>query len=376
MEIRFKKDQLYRQLREAIREGTYPPGTKLPKEVEFAAQLGVAPVTLRSALKLLEEERLITRLRSRGTFVNEHPAPPAVPENLPARNRVLLLFPAVDEKEGLEYNIFNRNLALGISGQCSLAKLEMAVEYASPGGLEQLSRRYERGEFAAVVWDRLAAPPEAAAIRALAAAGIPQVTVNRTCEGVPSVTCDYPAAIRQAVRSLQAIGHRNIALIDAGSHEPVFLERAEVFQQELRKGGVDQPERYFISFDGVEWKDFYSHVEKNMRRLPEATAVIVMAFYMRHFTEYLRNSGTIVPGELSVIQWGERYGFERSSPTPYSILTESRMEIGRAAIGLIRRMLDGEPCANERIKIGGELILRNGCTQPPQLDTLTSGVLR
>ena len=145
MEIRFKKDQLYRQLREAIREGTYPPGTKLPKEVEFAAQLGVAPVTLRSALKLLEEERLITRLRSRGTFVNEHPAPPAVPENRPARNRVLLLFPAVDEKEGLEYNIFNRNLALGISGQCSLAKLEMAVEYASPGGLEQLSRRYERG---------------------------------------------------------------------------------------------------------------------------------------------------------------------------------------------------------------------------------------
>ena len=167
MEIRFKKDQLYRQLREAIREGTYPPGTKLPKEVEFAAQLGVAPVTLRSALKLLEEERLITRLRSRGTFVNEHPAPPAVPENLPARNRVLLLFPAVDEKEGLEYNIFNRNLALGISGQCSLAKLEMAVEYVSPAGLEQLSRRYERGEFAAVVWDRLAAPPEAAAIRAL-----------------------------------------------------------------------------------------------------------------------------------------------------------------------------------------------------------------
>ena len=282
----------------------------------------------------------------------------------------------MDEKEGLEYNIFNRNLALGISGQCSLAKLEMAVEYVSPAGLEQLSRRYERGEFAAVVWDRLAAPPEAAAIRALAAAGIPQVTVNRTCEGVSSVTCDYPAAIRQAVRSLQAIGHRNIALIDAGSHEPVFLERAEVFQQELRKGGVEQPERYFISFDGVEWKDFYSHVEKNMRRLPEATAVIVMAFYMRHFTEYLRNSGTIVPGELSVIQWGERYGFERSSPTPYSILTESRMEIGRAAIGLIRRMLDGEPCANERIKIGGELILRNGCTQPPQLDTLTSGVLR
>ena len=71
MAVEFKKDLLYRQLKDAILSGEYPPGSKFPREVEFAADLGVAFVTLRSALKKLEEDGLITRLRSRGTFVND-----------------------------------------------------------------------------------------------------------------------------------------------------------------------------------------------------------------------------------------------------------------------------------------------------------------
>ena len=64
-----KRDQLYEDLKTSIIGGKYPPGYRLPREVDFAAELGVSRKTLRHALDRLENDRLIDRLRSRGTFV-------------------------------------------------------------------------------------------------------------------------------------------------------------------------------------------------------------------------------------------------------------------------------------------------------------------
>ena len=49
--------------------GKLPGGIKLPKELDFAKDLGVAVVTLRSALQRLQDENLIIRIPSKGTFV-------------------------------------------------------------------------------------------------------------------------------------------------------------------------------------------------------------------------------------------------------------------------------------------------------------------
>ena len=69
MQFQFKNDLIYNILRERIQNGTYPVGMKLPPETEFARELQVGKVTLRSALARLEMENLIVRMRSRGTFV-------------------------------------------------------------------------------------------------------------------------------------------------------------------------------------------------------------------------------------------------------------------------------------------------------------------
>ena len=65
-----KRDHLYETLKAAIMGGDYSPGSRLPKEVEFAEKLGVSRKTLRHALERLENDRLIERLRSKGTFVH------------------------------------------------------------------------------------------------------------------------------------------------------------------------------------------------------------------------------------------------------------------------------------------------------------------
>ena len=69
MQFQFKNDVIYNILRERIQNGTYPVGMKLPPETVFARELQVGKVTLRSALARLEQENLIVRMRSRGTFV-------------------------------------------------------------------------------------------------------------------------------------------------------------------------------------------------------------------------------------------------------------------------------------------------------------------
>ena len=48
-----------------------PQDLRLPPERDLAAQYGVSLITVRQALKSIEDEGLITRHRRRGTFINE-----------------------------------------------------------------------------------------------------------------------------------------------------------------------------------------------------------------------------------------------------------------------------------------------------------------
>lgn len=60
-------------IKEKIRNGELEPGERLPSENDFAKQLRVSRTTLREALRILEEENIITRKHGVGTFVNKKP---------------------------------------------------------------------------------------------------------------------------------------------------------------------------------------------------------------------------------------------------------------------------------------------------------------
>ena len=67
------------RLRRAIADGTYPPSSVLPPETELASTLQVSRPTVRHALQVLIQERLIERVPGRGTFVRSAlPAPSRV----------------------------------------------------------------------------------------------------------------------------------------------------------------------------------------------------------------------------------------------------------------------------------------------------------
>lgn len=62
---------IYTVMRDWIYQGRYKIGAQLPTEDEICRLFKVSRITVRKALSLLEEERLIVRSPGRGTFVTE-----------------------------------------------------------------------------------------------------------------------------------------------------------------------------------------------------------------------------------------------------------------------------------------------------------------
>ena len=61
--------QTVQAIQDAIKLGKFAAGTQLPSEPELLQMLGVSRTTLREALRILEEQRFITKRRGVGTFV-------------------------------------------------------------------------------------------------------------------------------------------------------------------------------------------------------------------------------------------------------------------------------------------------------------------
>src|SRR6185503_18525043 len=64
-------DQTVLATQEAIRLGKFPAGSQLPSEMDLLQMMGISRTTLREALRILEEQRLIRKRRGLGTFVME-----------------------------------------------------------------------------------------------------------------------------------------------------------------------------------------------------------------------------------------------------------------------------------------------------------------
>ena len=65
-----KKDAIFKELKSKILGSEYQAGFKFPSEPEFARELGVGRITLRSAMRRLEQVGLIFRMPGKGTFVS------------------------------------------------------------------------------------------------------------------------------------------------------------------------------------------------------------------------------------------------------------------------------------------------------------------
>src|SRR5690348_16359721 len=65
--------QIADHLREAISRGRLPEGEQLPSEAQLMEHYGVARMTVRNALRILQDEGLTTAEHGRGVYVRSRP---------------------------------------------------------------------------------------------------------------------------------------------------------------------------------------------------------------------------------------------------------------------------------------------------------------
>ncbi len=68
-------EQIVAQVQQAIREGRYPRGSKLPTERELAESFGVSRSVVREAIKVLAASGLVESRQGSGIFVRNDPIP-------------------------------------------------------------------------------------------------------------------------------------------------------------------------------------------------------------------------------------------------------------------------------------------------------------
>lgn len=66
---------LYRKIKGEIEKGIFEAGSFLPSEAELEAQFGVSRTTVRRAMKMLADDRLIEIRQGRGTMVSDSKTP-------------------------------------------------------------------------------------------------------------------------------------------------------------------------------------------------------------------------------------------------------------------------------------------------------------
>jgi GntR family transcriptional regulator len=61
--------ELARWLEKKVRTGEYPQGSRIPGDMQLAADLGLSIITVRAAMRTLRDKHLIARYPGKGTFV-------------------------------------------------------------------------------------------------------------------------------------------------------------------------------------------------------------------------------------------------------------------------------------------------------------------
>lgn len=203
-----KHQQVRDALREAIRSGEFPPGSRLPSEREVAERFGVSYMTARRAVAGMVEENLLERRARSGTYVRAHSR-----QRL-ATSAVHLLCSVADN------SLVRGFLRIGAAwierrgGRANIVRFSSGGDHAAVHALQS-------GEPALVLTGGFG-PKDPLADAMQRAAGRAALIGNRMDEaGVPSVLADDTHALRLAVTHLKERGHRAIALLCSHPAHPV-----------------------------------------------------------------------------------------------------------------------------------------------------------
>jgi len=347
--------QLSQILRTEIRQGRFPPGSRIPSERDLAERYGISRASVREAITELIEAGILFRTVGKGTFVaSELPQPPK---------------PAVTKHHGISFAInegvfnfvqtgYNRILA-GVESVCREAGFRLYLESFGEG-----RSKLDEGSLPAgcVVVGGISRH----VLDRFRETSTPYVLVDLLMAEDPSdhlaVRIDYASGTRAAMDYLHSLGHREFGFIGFPNSE-----RYRTYWQALREYGIAYDPRHVEFLSGLELQPGMVAGFDAMQRLlaqgslPKAL-LVVNDFVALGVMEQLKMSGHRIPQDISVV------GFDDLGLKTVPPLTTVRVDlqlVGRLAAQALFRKMNGEQPENNEAVVPVELVARES-TAPPR----------
>jgi DNA-binding LacI/PurR family transcriptional regulator len=348
---------IYRQLADRLRadigNGTLAPETRLPTENELCQIHVVSRSTVRGALRELEREGLLRRLRGKGTFVRRSRAAFTAPPMLIIGHSPTWLGHL--SIQGL------------VSGTLGRAHRDGALVRLMPSA--ELESSYDslcKGRPGGVILVAPAGYPTED-IEFLERRKLPYVVEFNKSPRLNHIDVDNRAAMGKVVDHLFGLGHRRFALfnvLEEGNFH--YAERCEAVAESLAAHGVPlEPSRIaHVPVEQVEVESAYDAFWAPIFALPEPpTAVVCVgdngaAILMR----WLERRGIAVPGRVSVT------GFDNSDycgqlDPPLTTVSLDYYRIGYEAADCVLAQIRDPGLPRPQKMLGLELVVR-GSTGP------------
>lgn len=187
-------------------------------------------------------------------------------------------------------------------------------------------------------------------LRELTARNIPFVLMNRRVTGYPSATCDDVLGGQLVADHLWSKGHRNVAVIAGEPYASTAVDRTAGFADRWKSLGGKLPQEAIVwsRFDTAGGREATETILAG--RKPNPTAIFaVNDFAAIGAMGALRSHGAAVGSDVAVVGFNDT-SVAAELPIPLSSVRSPMLDIGRTAMQLLKRVLDGEQVEPVRLK--------------------------
>lgn len=354
-------ERVAKALREQIRNGQFQLHERLPAERELAAIHGVSRVTLRRALNMLAEDRLIERRQGKGTFVSN----PAFASATRGQHGFIAI--VCHERKYYFDEVMEAASAYAARRGYGVTLGSNETEYEELKQIESI----ENGPFIGVLMSAFPRRSLAGYTRLLNI-GIPVVFMESFVPGACTdfVRVNNAQGMMLAVQHLAALGHQRIGYI--GHNEDWHIgdtrtERLRGYRDAMFAVLADSSDQWLVECQlDTAGERLLALLQSPMR----PTAII--SYNDKWAIETIsiaQSAGVSIPGDLSVV------GFDNSiiaqeHERPLTSVSPQRKAVGCTAVDLLLRRIEGDADAPAQgILISPQLIVRQ--TTGPVLKTAT-----
>ncbi len=336
------------ELRFEIAEGIFEINTFLPSERELSAKYDVERLTVRRALKTLEDEGLVQKLPGKGTVVKHKPVIEAG-QATPDKNLLFAIAAGDGEKMKQPYmaNLFYR-----LEKLCFQEGFNLQYTQIGPrGSLADFSKTL--GSVSGIIFY---SKVDTRFVETAVNSKIPTLLVSNKVGKVPAIIYDNINGCYDAVSHLIDKGCKRIVFISGAESYLNSKQRLEGYKRALATGGIAYDDELVIT---GKW-DFESGYDCIERLLEKGTAFdgIMGANDMMALgaIRALAKNGLNVPKDIKVVGFDNIESGEFSVPSLSTVAVDS-MTVAWVAMTMLKLIMNGETLP-ESLMIPSQLIIR------------------